>query len=140
MDKGDQGVEKEEVIIDASALYPLLKFKGKEAVPYLKKLAILDLTKYEIGNAIWKEHKIGLVKDWKRLAKLWDEVLSVLKTYSIERVEEVESLAVKRDISFYDASYAQLAENLNLNLVTEDEELLRSCRRAVSLRKFLGMK
>ncbi len=131
-------MEGKEVIIDASALYPLLKAKGREVASYLKKLAVLDLTKYEIGNAIWKEHKIGVVKDWRRLIRLWDEVLSALKTYSIAKVEEVESLVVERNISFYDASYVQLAESLDVNLVTEDEELLRSCKKAISLKEFLS--
>jgi predicted nucleic acid-binding protein len=51
----------------------------------------------------------------------------------------IESLAVKRNISFYDTSYVQLAESIDLNPVTEDEELLKSCKKAISLRKFLGM-
>ena len=56
-----------EAMLDASALYPLLKRLGEKATSLLTKLAILDLTKYELGNALWKEYKLGLLKTGKTL-------------------------------------------------------------------------
>lgn len=43
-----QGTLKE--VIDTSALYPLLKRLGESASTLLTRLAILDLTKYEVGS------------------------------------------------------------------------------------------
>jgi len=55
MGEGCKGMPQRtlEAMLDASALYPLLKRLGEKAASLLTKLAILDLTKYELGNALW---------------------------------------------------------------------------------------
>jgi len=50
-----------EAVLDTSALYPLLKRLDRNA-SFLIKLIILDLTRYELGNALLKEYKLGLVE------------------------------------------------------------------------------
>jgi predicted nucleic acid-binding protein len=40
-------------------------------------------------------------------------------------------VAVERDLTFYDASYAYIAEKEGLTLVTEDTELLKKCKCAI---------
>jgi predicted nucleic acid-binding protein len=42
-------------LIDASALYPLIIKLGEKIIDHMEKLAILDLTIYEIGNVLWKK-------------------------------------------------------------------------------------
>ena len=79
----------------------------------------LDFPSFKAGGSLSLEH-----------TKLWNEALSRLEAHSIERLEDVKSIAVERDVSFYDASYVWLAEERNLSLVTEDEELLKVCRKA----------
>jgi len=41
-------------LVDASALYPLVLKLREELLDRLPLVAVLDLTVYEVGNAIWK--------------------------------------------------------------------------------------
>lgn len=133
---------KVEAILDASALYPLLKKLGRGAASLLPRLMILDLTKYELGNIIWKEYRLGHVKNWEKPVEQLSKIIGELPAYSIdaENLKEVEKIAVERDFSFYDASYVYTAETQNLKLITEDEDLLEKCRGSVTLEKFLKTK
>jgi len=128
-----------EAMLDASALYPLLKRLGEKATSLLTKLAILDLTKYELGNAIWKEYKLGLLKNWENPIVLWSKIMEEMPTYRIEmqHLRDIEKIAVERDLTFYDASYIYMAETRNLKLITEDEELLSKCENSLPLNEFL---
>ena len=128
-----------EAMLDASALYPLLKRLGEKAASLLTKLAILDLTKYELGNAVWKEYKLGLLKNWENPIVLWSKIMEEMPTYRIEmqHLRDIEKIAVERDLTFYDASYIYMAETQNLKLITEDEELLSKCENSLPLNEFL---
>ena len=60
-------------LLDASVIYSLLDYIDKVDV---KKVYILDLTFYEVGNAIWKDYRIHKkIKDPFTLAKLFHELL-----------------------------------------------------------------
>lgn len=126
-------------IIDASALYPLLKKLGEKAASLLAELAILDLTKYELGNAIWKEHRQGLLENWEKTIEEWSKIMEEIPTYTIEAssLKDVEKIAVERDLTYYDASYIFVAETRNLILITEDKELLGKCKNALTIEEFL---
>lgn len=115
-----------EAIVDSSAFYPMIKRLGENSAHLIPSLAILDLTKYEIGNVVWKEHKKGLLKDWEKAIKAFKDIFECIQVYSIDQVEEVEKIAVERDLSFYDASYVYIAEKLNLKLLTEDKDIFSS--------------
>jgi len=141
MGEGCKGMPQRtlEAMLDASALYPLLKRLGEKAASLLTKLAILDLTKYELGNAIWKEYKLGLLKNWENPIVLWSKIMEEMPTYRIEmqHLRDIEKIAVERDLTFYDASYIYMAETQNLKLITEDEELLSKCENSLPLNEFL---
>ena len=141
MGEGCKGMPQRtlEAMLDASALYPLLKRLDEKAASLLTKLAILDLTKYELGNAIWKEYKLGLLKNWENPIVLWSKIMEEMPTYRIEmqHLRDIEKIAVERDLTFYDASYIYMAETQNLKLITEDEELLSKCENSLPLNEFL---
>ncbi|MBC7090486.1 MAG: type II toxin-antitoxin system VapC family toxin [Nitrososphaeria archaeon] len=130
---------KIEGIIDASTFYPLLKKVGKSAASLLTRLAILDLTKYELGNVIWKEHMLGLIDDWKNCIENWSKIIEEMQTYSIkiQHLKYVENIAIERNLTFYDASYIYVSEANNLKLITLDEDMLNKCKNSISLDKFL---
>ena len=117
--------EKEGItyLLDASALYPLLRRLGRALYRHLKALAVLDLTKYEVGNALWVEVKRGLVVDWLPVAKAWAEVFRGLRELKVKDLVDVEELATRLDVTFYDAAYIFTANRMGLILVTEDEEM-----------------
>jgi predicted nucleic acid-binding protein len=64
MDESCEGMSQRaiEAVLDTSALYLLLKRLGRNAASFLIKLVILDLTRYELGNALLKEYKLGLLE------------------------------------------------------------------------------
>jgi len=125
-----------EYLVDASALYPLILKLREEILSYADKLAVLDLTLYEVGNVLWKEHKKGKIKDLGSSAALFQEALAPLNRLTVDNLEEVLKVAVERNLTFYDASYVYVAEKLSLKLVTEDEEILEKCSDAVNLEIF----
>jgi len=144
MGEGREGMPqgKIEAVLDTSALYPLLRKIGRGAASLLPRLLILDLTKYELGNIIWKEYKLGHLKNWEKPIEQWSRIIGELPSYSIdaEHLKEVEKIAVERGLSFYDASYVYVAEKQGLKLVTEDENLLNKSKNSTTLDKFLESK
>ena len=141
MGEGCKGMPQRtlKAILDASALYPLLRRLGEKAASLLTKLTILDLTRYELGNILWKEYKLGLLKDWENTIVLWSKIMEEMPTYRIEtqHLRDIEKIAVEKDLTFYDASYVYTAETKNLKLITEDEELLNKCKNSLTLNEFL---
>ncbi len=116
-----------EYLLDASALYPLLKRLGSRLVWVAEKTAVLDLTFYEAGNAAWKETRRGLIT-----REQGERLLSLLYLTPFCRVvslaghePSVYRLALSEGLTFYDASYLYAARLYNLRLVTEDSDLTR---------------
>ncbi|RLE65257.1 MAG: PIN domain nuclease [Thermoprotei archaeon] len=124
-------------LVDTSALYPLILRLRERILSYADKLAVLDLTVYEVGNVLWKEYKRGRIRDLGNSAALFREALAPLDRLAVDDLEEVLKTAVERDLTFYDASYVYVAEKSGLKLVTEDEEVLEKCSNAVSLDEML---
>ncbi len=107
-------------LIDASALYPLLL--RIESSTLLRKIRVLDLTKYEIGNAARYDKNLP---NAARMMELWAEIFASLEEERPVKLAEVQRLATKHSITFYDAAYVQTAINLGTKLITMDREILR---------------
>ncbi len=114
-------------LVDASSLYPLL-LSGKAF--NLEHCAISSLTEYEIGNVLWKEAKLKKT-NFKEAAQIFSDALSELRKISIGGIGDVLAIALERNLTFYDASYAYIAQKEGLQLVTEDADLLKKCKCAV---------
>jgi predicted nucleic acid-binding protein len=118
-------------LIDTSALYPIL-ISGK---PFnFDECAVSSLTEYEIGNVLWKENKKRKLSDPKQVAEIFSESISDVKKIGIDSIAKVLAVAIERDLTFYDATYAYLAEKENLKLVTEDLDLIKKCKFAVRVK------
>ncbi len=118
--------KSEGYVIDASALYPMLmEIDSSSLAKIIPELAILDLTKYEIGNAARFDRK---VKDPSHLMELWKEVLGSMKEQKIEDLRAVQKIALDHNITFYDAAYVEAALESESKLVTADGEILRKFR------------
>ena len=118
-------------LIDTSALYPLLvsgeAFNAEECV-------VTTLTEYEVGNVLWKEKQQKKIKDPARVATIFSEAIRPLRKLEIDSIANVLMVAIERHLTFYDASYAYLAEKENLKLVTQDSDLLKKCKVAISIK------
>ena len=119
-------------LIDTSALYPLLisgeAFNAEEC-------AVSSLTEYEVGNVLWREYQQKKLKDPARIAAIFSEALAPLRKLEIDSLANVLAVAIERHLTFYDASYAYLAEKENLKLVTQDTDLLKKCKAAISIKE-----
>jgi len=119
-------------LIDTSALYPILlsgvTFNAEEC-------AVTSLTEYEIGNVLWRESRQKKLKDPEEVATIFSEAIRPLRKLEIDSIANVLAIAIQRNLTFYDASYAYLAEKENMKLVTEDTGLLKKCKLAISIKE-----
>ncbi|AAK41096.1 Conserved hypothetical protein [Saccharolobus solfataricus P2] len=121
-------------LFDASALYPLLDYIDKIDV---KKIYILTLTFYEVGNAIWKEYYIHKkVKDPITLSMLFNDLLRRFNVVEDPPLDKVMKVAIDKGLTYYDASYVYVAESLGLTLVSNNRELIRKAN-AITLEELI---
>ena len=92
-----------------------------------------SLTEYEIGNVLWRESQQKKLKDPARIAAIFSEALSPLRKFEVDSIANVLEVAIERRLTFYDGSYAYLAEKENLKLVTADNDLLKKCKATISI-------
>ena len=92
-----------------------------------------SLTGHEIGDVLWRENQQKKLKDPARIAAIFSEVLAPLRKFDVDSLANVLEVAIERRLTFYDASYAYLAEKENLKLVTADTDLLKKCKAAISI-------
>jgi predicted nucleic acid-binding protein len=100
-----------------------------------EECAVSSLTEYEIGNTLWKQNKKKELDDPERIAAIFEESLAELSKIHVDSIVDVLTVAMKRNLSFYDASYAYLAEKEGLELVTEDIYLIEKCKCAIHIKE-----
>jgi predicted nucleic acid-binding protein len=116
-------------LLDASSFMMLIKKATVQTtVACLQDSLVLDLTFYEVGNAIWKEStltKFLTPDDAKALEKVaqtifarTDQIASGTGSFS-----GILEIAKTEKLSFYDSSYIYFAKEKALKLVTEDKKL-----------------
>ena len=116
-------------LFDASSIMHLTKRHPDKASTLLEGEHILDLTKYEVGNAIWKIYKLIEKTDKITALEAVTQAYHLMALMEVVKVEGVEALAGTMEIafdeglSFYDSAYLQSAKKLGLTLVTEDKRL-----------------
>lgn len=119
-------------LLDTSALYPILI----SGIPFnADECAVTSLTQYEIGNVLWRESQKKKLKDPRRIATIFSEAISPLRKMEIDSIADVLAVAMERDLTFYDASYAYIAEKQDMKLVTQDTDLLKKCKVAIPVEK-----
>ena len=113
-------------VVDASALAAVLfgEPAAEEVASRLEgnALAAPVLIEYELGNTCWKK-----CRRYPKLVKALTTGLETvgeldLQLHDVDLVPVLQ-LAMRRNVTFYDASYLWLAQQLNAELVTLDERL-----------------
>lgn len=120
-------------LIDASALYSIFESGN---LPLVSDIAVLTLTKYEVGNVVWKRNRKGDIRNLTLLINSLTEFFASVNTIDMD-FYSTQQIAIKRDISFYDAAYIDAAERLNLLLITEDKEILKKSKSSATPEKAL---
>lgn len=133
-------------IFDSSAVAITLKRLKEKSVEALEGETILDLTRYELGNIIWRGcllRKVISPEDAVDKAEDMAEMLEIFveEVASIDDFRQIMDLAVRLELTFYDASYLYVARSRELTLVTEDKELGEKAKRvgvkAITVNDFL---
>ena len=120
-------------LIDTSALYPILI----SGIPFnADECAVSSLTEYDIGNVLWRENQQKKLKNPRRIATIFSEAIRPLRKMEIDSIADVLAIAIERNLTFYDASYAYIAEKQNIRLVTQDTDLLKKCKVAIPVDKW----
>ncbi len=113
--------------------------------PIIGNSKILDLTVYEIGNALWKELELLKslkMEDAERLANAVNLVMTNMEKLFVGASEfsDVMSIARAEKKTFYDSSYIYIAKREKMMLVTEDRGLSKVAQKyigTVSVRELI---
>jgi len=118
-------------IFDSSAIINLC---GDRKAEKLLDGWTVNLAIYELGNAVWKQVKIYgkiTIDEANLVLDSLTEVFRRLKKPATENPLKTLEIAVKEDLTYYDASYINAAVENNLTLVTDDDKLYRAGKRYV---------
>ncbi|MEM0011026.1 MAG: type II toxin-antitoxin system VapC family toxin [Candidatus Geothermarchaeota archaeon] len=118
-------------LFDTSAILNSIRYHHEDIVDFIERneCYTLSLAQYEIGNALWKEAyllKRISVNDALKTFNFVNALLNLMRIVDLSRYEvEVLLLSIQIGLTFYDTSYISIAKNLNCNLVTDDDELIK---------------
>lgn len=124
-------------LLDASAFILLIKKADVQTTfERLQDSLVLDLTIYEVGNALWKESNIAkfLTPDEaNKLEKVVQIILSRTDKILNQDItfQKILEIAKTENLSFYDSSYIYFAKQNNIKLITEDETLKAKAQKYV---------
>lgn len=126
-------------LFDASSLINLIVERGEETLNLLRNNYVLDLTFYEVGNALWRMHflvkKIS-ASDVEALMDVMVDLVGWINMVSISDLDliKIMKLAADRGITFYDAAYVVAAKLKRLTLITDDVKLTKAASRLVKVK------
>jgi predicted nucleic acid-binding protein len=127
-------------LLDASAVLQVIKSLDEDqALRVFAENHVLDLTKYEVGNGIWKEfvlHRAIEADEFYEFLRLLRTVVARagLLVPDPETLSNIGEIAAKEKMTFYDASYIALAKIRKLSLTTEDAKLAKAATKYVKTR------
>ncbi len=125
-------------LLDASAIFNLFQ-RGK--YNELIAGATNQLARYEIGNVLWKSHKIRNEISKKEAMELGNVIFELID--SMEQIkpspDSVLKLSIEDGITFYDSSYFVSAIESGYDFVTDDLKLYRIASSKVITRKSLDL-
>ena len=121
------------MIFDASSIFAVIR---DLKVEILRDGTTCELARYEIGNALWKEVKIHRSIGIDEAQKLMQAISRAIHLMDIRSPEWKETLKIasELEITFYDASYVQLALDIEDILITEDGKLKDRAKRVVEVK------
>ena len=117
-------------LYDTSAIMNLI-MTHPERVRVLAGDSILDLTRYEMGNVIWKKIHVNH-KPLAECITIMQHMLIILNSMkslnAMGMEQEVLTVAEQYDMSYYDTAYVVTAMKNGLDLITDDGKMERSAR------------
>ena len=86
-------------------------------------LSVLDLTPYELGNALWRARGGATAEQVAVVLEALAEICPAI-TPDTTDLHEAAELAEQHDLTLYDAAYAAVARRRGAHLATLDGQLL----------------
>ena len=135
-------------LLDASALLPLVTKSGKNLIVEVARAELIttDLAMYEACNGLWKLAtllKTITLEDAADIAVILQELTAknLIQTISFTTMDLAHTLGIaqKAQITFYDASYIAVAQNIKAIMVTEDQKLCKAASKSVKTISFLQL-
>jgi predicted nucleic acid-binding protein len=118
-------------LFDASSIMLLAKRSPESASEVIEGELVLDLTRYEVGNAIWRLHRL-IERDGApaavEAAAMAHDLMALTEETGVDGEEGMRATmraAYETGLSFYDSAYLSTAASMGLVLVTEDAQLRR---------------
>jgi len=128
-------------LFDSSAIFEAIK---ENKIDFLIGNCTLDLSRYELGNILWKIFTLqarATDTEIKALAKIIKQTLNLMEITPITcNEEEILETATQLKITFYDAAYAHNAKVKELSLITEDLHLLKKITPYINASKLNDIK
>jgi predicted nucleic acid-binding protein len=127
-------------LLDTSSLMLLMKTANlKTQLNFLQTSYLLDLTFYEVGNALWKETcltKFITKNEAQTLQKNIQIVLTKTDKICCETTDfqKISEIAETENLSFYDSSYLSISQEKKLILVTEDKKLSSKAKKHIEVK------
>jgi predicted nucleic acid-binding protein len=118
-------------VVDASALAAVIFLEpaAAELVDQLQSATLVApvLIEYELGNICWKKCR-RYPQQASDLHKMYEKFASLsIQLHPVDRPQTL-SLALKHNITYYDATYLWLSQRLGIPLISLDDELNRVAR------------
>ncbi|HEX5594178.1 MAG TPA: type II toxin-antitoxin system VapC family toxin [Solirubrobacterales bacterium] len=124
------------VVSDANVVLKWFRSEGEEEVEPARALleahkertvalSVLDLTVYEVGNALMRGRAGVSAKQAATVLEALVEICPVLRP-DPEEMRGASQLAERHGLTLYDAAYAAVAQSRSAELVTLDSALLAS--------------
>lgn len=122
------------VVSDANIVLKWFHSEGEEEVDAARALldahrertaalAVLDLTVYEVGNALMRGRPGASAEQAATVVEALVEICPAIRP-SPEEMREAAHLAEHHDLTLYDAAYAAVAQSRSAELATLDRALL----------------
>lgn len=136
-------------LLDSSAIILILKRLQEESIEVLEGKVTLNLAIYEINNVIWRQCVLEDLISPKEAINRAEEIAQILEIMKIEDIKssvelgETMKQAIEQKLTFYDASYLQVAKSRGYTLVTEDKKLLEKSKnvniKTITVEEFLNV-
>jgi len=121
-----------EVVVDSSVIAALVTLEehsdwASKSISEHDYFHILDLNYYEVANAI--KHKVSDRFSAKDVAEAFAEAGKLMDLYAVHSFSEIitdaMAVALKLNITVYDAAFLSLADKLDTRLLTLDVKLAK---------------
>lgn len=125
-----------DVVSDASVALKWFHAEGEEEVPEARALVaahqarsvallVLDLTAYEVGNALMRGRAKASADQVATVLGALDEICPAVRP-DTDELRRAAELAERHALTIYDAAYAAMAESREATLATLDRALLKA--------------